>query len=210
MTRAQLRQHSISASATASSSAVGPTSGTRDCHRYNELADRKLRGPGTRSETRELRDQIGERSKGLDRLNTELDDAQRGMREREQFQANHAHDAGLLDAVEHELDRQLRSRARQIAAAPTDHHLHILGPVPTDPEHQATWLRGAIILDRHYLGLDRNPAQRERSSLLGGPREMAEMMAGLEVMAIPQRSSPSSERSSTTSAWTCSGDGVRG
>lgn len=92
--------------------------------------------------------------------------------------------------MEHELDRQLRSRARQIAANPTDYHLRILGPVPTDPEHQATWLHGATILDRHYLGLDRNPAQRERSSLLGGPREKAEMMARLEAMAIPREREP--------------------
>ena len=159
-------------------------------YRYNELADRKLRGPGTRSEMRDLREQIGERSKGLDRLNTELDDAQRGMSEREQFQTDHAHDAGFLDAVDHELDRQLRSRARQIAADPTDYHLHILGSVPTDPEHQVTWLRGATILDRHFLGLDRDPAQRDRTSLLGGPREMAETMARLEVMSIPRAVEP--------------------
>ena len=159
-------------------------------YRYNELADRKLRGPGTRSEMRDLRDQIGERSKGLDRLTSELEDARSGMHEREQFQTDHAHDTGFLEAVDHELDRQLRSRARQIAANPTDYHLHILGPVPTDPEHPATWLRGATILDRHYLGLDRDPAQRDRSSLLGGPREKAEMMARLEVMAIPRQVEP--------------------
>ncbi|MBK9179967.1 MAG: relaxase domain-containing protein [Acidimicrobiales bacterium] len=159
-------------------------------YRYNELADRKLRGPGTRSEMRDLRDQIGERSRGLDRLTTELDDACSGMSEREQFQTDHAHEAGFLDAVDHELDRQLRSRAWRTAAAPSDYHLHILGPVPTDPEHQATWLRGATILDRHYLGIDRDPAQRDRSSLLGGPREKAEMMARLEVMAIPREREP--------------------
>jgi len=107
------------------------------------------------------------------------------MYEREQFQTDHAHDPAVFDAVEHELDRQLRSRARQIAASPTDYHLHILGPVPADPEHQSTWLRGATILDRHYLGLNRDPTQRDRSSLLGGPREKAKMMARLEVMAIP-------------------------
>jgi Ti-type conjugative transfer relaxase TraA len=159
-------------------------------YRHNELADRKLRGPGTRSEMRDLRDQIGERSKGLDRLNTELDEARSGMGEREQFQTDHAHEVGFLDAVDDELDRQLRSRAWRTAAAPSDYHLHILGPVPTDPEHQATWLRGATILERHFLGLDRDPTQRERSSLLGGPREMAETMARLEVMAIPREREP--------------------
>ena len=159
-------------------------------YRYNELADRKLRGPGTRSEMRDLRDQIGERSKGLDRLATELDDARSGMSEREQFQTDHSHEAGFLDAVDYELDRQLRSRAWQVAADPTDYHLHVLGPVPTDPEHQATWLRGATILDRHYLGIDRDPAQRDRSSLLGGPRELAEAMARLESLTIPREREP--------------------
>ena len=139
-------------------------------YRYNELADRKLRGPGTRSEMRDLREQIGERSRGLDRLTTELDDARSGMGEREQFQTDHAHEARFLDAVDDELDRQLRSRAWRTAADPTDYHLHILGPVPSDSGHQAIWLRGATILDRHYLGIDRDPVQRERSSLLGGPR----------------------------------------
>lgn len=49
-----------------------------------------------------------------------------------------------------------------------------------------TWLRGATILDRHDLGLERDPALRDRSSLLGGPRVKAEIMARLEVMAIPR------------------------
>ncbi len=143
-------------------------------YRYNELADRKLRGPGTRSEMRDLRKQIGELSAGLDRLTSELDQAHGEMSAREVFQADHAHDAGFLDAVDHELDRQIPSRVRQIAANPSDYHLHILGPVPTHPDHQAVWLRGAAILERHFLGLDQDPTQRDRSFLLGGPREMAE------------------------------------
>ena len=100
-------------------------------YRYNELADRKLRGPGTRSKMRDLREQIGERSKGLDRLATELDDARSGMSEREQFQTDHSHEAGFLDAVDYELDRQLRSRAWQVAADPTDDVCahEIFGPV---------------------------------------------------------------------------------
>jgi Ti-type conjugative transfer relaxase TraA len=159
-------------------------------YRHNELADRKLKGPGTRNEMRNLRHQIGDLSRGLDRLTTELDAAQTGMVARERFQTDHAHDAGLLDAVEHELDRQLHSRVRRIAADPTDYHLHILGPVPTDPHHQATWLRGATILERHHLGLDQDPAQRDHSSLLGGPRETAETTARLEVMSIPREREP--------------------
>jgi len=79
----------------------------------------------------------------------------------------------------------VRNRARQVAADPTDYHLHILGPVPADADHQAVWLRGATILERHLLGMDRDPTRPERSSLLGSPRENAEMLARLEVMAIP-------------------------
>ena len=164
-------------------------------YRYNELADRKLKGPGTRSEMRDLRAQIGELSAGLDRLGAELDDARNGMREREQFQTDHAHDAGFLDALDNELDRQLRSRAWQIAADPTDYHLHILGPVPADPDHLATWMRGATVLDRHHLGVDRDTPRQERSSLLGGHRERAETMARLEVMAIPREPEPISRTS---------------
>ena len=99
------------------------------------------------------------------------------------------HEADFLEAVDRELDRQLRSRARQVAANPSDYHLHIPGPIPGDPEHQATWLGGATILDRHYLGLDQDRPAR-RSSLLGDPREKAEMMARLEVMAIPREREP--------------------
>jgi conjugative relaxase-like TrwC/TraI family protein len=155
-------------------------------YRYNELADRKLKGPGTRSEMRDLRDETGDLSRGLDRLTTELADAHCAMREREEFQTDHAHDTGFLNAIDHELAQQLHSRVRQIAADPTDYHLHILGPVPAYPDHQATWLRGATILERHRLGLDRDSGRCERSSLLGGPREMAETKARLETMTIPQ------------------------
>lgn len=159
-------------------------------YRYNELADRKLRGPGTRSEMRDLRDQISELSRGLDRLTTELDDARDGMSAREQFQIEHSHDSGFLDAVEHELDTQMRSRARRIAADPSEYHIHILGPVPSDPQQQVAWLRGATILESHYVGLDRDPTRPQRSSLLGGSRENAETLARLEVMSIPREREP--------------------
>ncbi len=154
--------------------------------RYNDLADRKLRRPGTRNEMRQLRDEIGEKSTGLDRLDTELDDARSGMTARETFQADHAHEAAFLDAIDHELDRQLRSRAPEIAAHPTDYHLKILGPVPVDPDRQAIWLRGATILEHHLLGLDRDPTQHDRSSRHGAPKRIAEARARLEVVAIPR------------------------
>jgi conjugative relaxase-like TrwC/TraI family protein len=153
-------------------------------YRYNELADRKLRGPGTRSEMRDLRARITELSGGLDRLTTELDEAHHGMAVHAQFSVDHASDAAFLDAVDHELDRQVRTRATQLAAEPTDYHLHILGPVPADAEQQAVWLRGATILERHFLGMDRDPTRPAESSVLGSPRESAEMRARLEVMAI--------------------------
>ena len=159
-------------------------------YRYNELADRRLKGPGTRSEMRDLRDQIIDLSAGLDRLTTELDSARRDAGAREHFQTDHAHEAALLDAVDTEIDDRLHARALQVAENPSAYHLHILGPVPDQPDHLATWIRGATILDRHYLGLDREPAQRERSPLLGGRREKAEMMARLEVMAIPPEVEP--------------------
>lgn len=111
------------------------------------------------------------------------------MSEREQFQTGDTREAAFLDAVDHKLERRPQSRGQRIATKPTD-YLHTLGPVPTDPEHKAAWLRRATILDRHYLGLDRDPAQRDRSSVLGGPREEAEMMARLEVMAIPREREP--------------------
>ncbi len=159
-------------------------------YRYNELADRKLRGPSTRSQLRDLRDQISDRSASLDRLTTELDEAHNEMNAREQFQTDHAHDVTLLAAVDHELDRQLQTRARQIVADPTDYHLHILGPVPTDPNHQATWMRGATILERHHHGLDRAPGWQDRTPLTGGPKERAEALARLEVVAIPREREP--------------------
>lgn len=159
-------------------------------YRYNELADRKLKAPGTRSEMRDLRAQIGELSAGLDRLGAELHDARSGMRERERFQADHAPDADFLEAVDVELERQIQGRAWLVAADPTDYHLHVLGAVPQDPDHLATWMRGATILDRHNLGLDRVQGWQDRSSLLGGPRERAETMARLEVMAIPREREP--------------------
>jgi Ti-type conjugative transfer relaxase TraA len=159
-------------------------------YRYNELADRRLKGPGTRNEMRGLREQIVDLSEALGRLATEMDDAQRGMREREQFQFDHTHDADFLDALDNELERQLQSRAWRIAADPTDYHLHVLGAVPHDPDHLATWMRGATILDRHTLGLDRVRGWQDRTSLLGGPRERAEAMARLEVLTIPRRREP--------------------
>jgi hypothetical protein len=152
-------------------------------YRYNELADRKLRGPGTRNEMRGLRDQIGELSAGLERLAAELDGARAGTAAREQFQTHHAPDAELLAAVDHEIERHVEHRVRQIADRPTDYHLYILGSLRSDPGDLATWMRGAAILERHQLGLDREIGSAV-SDELGGPREMAEMRARLEVITI--------------------------
>ncbi len=80
--------------------------------RYNELAERKLRGPGTRTEMRELRAHVGTLSEGLERLATELGDAHSGMSARGQFQAEHGHDAGRLEP------RRCRQRALPPARCP--------------------------------------------------------------------------------------------
>ena len=98
----------------------------------------------------------------------------------------------LLAAVDHELDRQLQTRARQIVADPTDYHLHILGPVPTDPDHQATWMRGATILERHDIGLDPGPTNPPHVGL-ATLRDVAETRARLEAMAIPGAARPAGQ-----------------
>ena len=146
----------------------------------------------TRSEMRDLREQIGDLSDALDRLSTELDDARNEMNAREQFHTDHAHDTDYLAAVDHELDRQLRSRAQQVAADPTDYHLHILGPVPTDPDHHSTWMRGATILERHDIGLDPGPTNPPHVGL-ATLRDVAETRARLEAMTIPGAARPAGQ-----------------
>ena len=106
------------------------------------------------------------------------------MNAREQFQTDHAHDADRLDVVEHELDRHLQTRVRHIAENPTDYHLRILGPVPTDPDHRPTWLRGAAHLERHNLGLDHDPT-RPDTSTPRSRRDRAEALARHEVVDHP-------------------------
>ena len=152
--------------------------------RYNELAERKLRGLGTRSEMKDLQRQIGALSDGQDRLSAELGDARSGMDERTRFLADHGQDTERLDDVDIELSRQLDVRARQIAGDPTAYHLRILGEVPDHPYHLTVWLRGATVLERHRLGLDHDP-ERSGSGSLFTPRDRAEMLARLEVMVIP-------------------------
>jgi hypothetical protein len=159
-------------------------------YRYNELADRKLRGPGTRTEMRELRDKIGEGSGAVDRISSELHDAQDTMTARERFQAAHAGDSAFLEALEHELGRQISDRVNVVMADPSDYHRRVLGPVPTDPEHQATWKRGASILVAAHLGVDIDPTDPRLSSLLGPRRDAAQMRARLEVMTIPREREP--------------------
>ncbi len=157
--------------------------------RHNELADRKLRGPGTRAEQRDLREQIAGLTDGLDRLSAELDDATLEMNAREQFQTDHSGDARLLEVVEHELDRHLHNRVQNACENPTDYHLRILGPVPTDPAQLSTWLRGAAHLERHNLGLDYDPTRTD----LATPRsrgDLAEALARHEVVTIPREREP--------------------
>jgi conjugative relaxase-like TrwC/TraI family protein len=156
--------------------------------RYNELAELKLRGPGTRSEMKDLQRQIGALSDGQDRLSLELGDARSGMDERRRFQADHGQDTERLEAIEVELSRQLDVRVRQVAADPSAYHLRILGQVPTDPDHLLVWLRAATVLERHRLGLDHDP-ERIGSGSLFTPKDRAEMLARLEVVVIPHAGS---------------------
>jgi len=155
--------------------------------RYNELADRRLRGPGTRGELRDLRERIGGLSSAVDRIATELHDAQATTAARDRFQVDHAADEGLLDAVNRELDRQVSYRVARRMADPPAYHLRILGPVPADRSAQTAWRRGATILETHHLGLDTGPALPARSTPLGGLRETAETRAQLEVMRVPRQ-----------------------
>ena len=162
--------------------------------RHNELAFRKVRGPVARRELRDLREQLGPLSEGLGRLDAELENAHRDIASREQFQIEHAPDTDLLDTIERQLDQHLQTRVRQIAENPTGYHLQILGNVPTDPNHRTKWMLGAAHLERHHLGLDRDPGCPDRPSLPGDARRAAETGARLEVLAIP-RPSPQREMS---------------
>ncbi len=159
-------------------------------HHFNELADRRLRGLGTRSEMAGLRDQIGGLSAGLDRIDCELQSAEQTVKEREWFQAEHAPDSGRLDSVQSELDRHIAHRVEHRLTDPTDYHLAILGPAPADPDHRTIWKRGAAILEAHHLGADTLPADTGESSLFGSRREAAEIRARLEAVTTPQRPEP--------------------
>lgn len=80
----------------------------------------------------------------------------------------------------------LQSRAWRTAAKPTDYLLHILGPVSDDPDHLAAWMRGASILERHRVDLDR-PASAVAVLPL---RQSARACRGdgpLEVLTIPRQ-----------------------
>jgi hypothetical protein len=152
--------------------------------RHNQLADRRLNGPNARNELRVLRDRIGERAAALDRIDTELADARSSVKERQSFLTEHAGDYHRLDAVRHQLDREIDHRVEAIAAEPGDYERRVLGRVPHDPAKLDIWKRGARILEEHHIGLDQDPAVHDRLSLLGSPRERAETRARLEVVAI--------------------------
>ena len=107
----------------------------------------------------------------------------------EQFQSEHAPDADRLDTVERQLDQHLQTRVHQIAENLTDYHLQILGDVPTDAQHRVHWMRGVVHLERHHLGIDHDRAT-PTTSTTNTPRERAETLARLEVVAIPRQSEP--------------------
>lgn len=150
--------------------------------RHDELMHRQLRGPSSRTELRELRGHMEDSSKALDRLGAELDDARLSTEAHHQFQIEHVADAALLDAVTHEIENYLELTVEDLAQNPSDYYLHILGPVPDSSDDRVTWKRGATILERHHLGLD-----RPQMSALAKSLEHVELIARLETLAIPRQ-----------------------
>lgn len=127
--------------------------------RYNELADRRLCGPGSRREMRELQDQIKRRSAGLGRLEAELDEARSATLDRDRFQLDHAHEASALAAVDEEIGCQVVDRVGATLSDPTDRQLDALGPFPRDAEQQTRWLEGAMTLKLGNLGFGNAPTE---------------------------------------------------
>ncbi len=110
-----------------------------------------------RKELRDLRDRIGERAAALDRIDTELADAGASIKVRQTFMTDHAGDHHRLDAVRHELDREIDRRVEALAVEPGDYGRRVLGRVPHDPAMLDIWKRGAPIVEEHHIGLDHDP-----------------------------------------------------
>jgi conjugative relaxase-like TrwC/TraI family protein len=159
--------------------------------RRDQLASRRLRGPSTRTEIRDLQCQIDERTNAVDHVAAELRAARLDTRQHAAFTAAHAPDRQRLDAIGSAIDRQIARRVDQHAANPTAYLERILGPVPANPGQLARWKQGAAILENHHLGADHDPAANDRPSILGSPTESAELRARLH--AVVQ--APDHERS---------------
>ena len=157
--------------------------------RHNELAERSIRGPGTRREQRDLHHEIRTLTDGLDRITEELQTARQEAAARSAFQSEHRLDIDRLAVSENRLDHHAQDLSRQAMEHPTPYHDHILGPVPIQPEHRSAWLRGALILERHHLGLDHDPLG-DRPSLLGNATDRAETRARLQILAVPREAGP--------------------
>jgi conjugative relaxase-like TrwC/TraI family protein len=159
--------------------------------RRDQLAGRRLRGPGVRAEIRDLQRQIDEHGSAIGDLVQELRSARLDTRQHAAFDAIHAADRQRLDAIDTAVDRQIARRVDQHAANPTAYLERILGPVPTDPGQLARWKQGAAILEAHHAGADHDPAAKDRPSILGDPTEAAELRARLHAV----RQAPDHERS---------------
>jgi hypothetical protein len=151
--------------------------------RQAELGDRKLRGPGTRAELRDLRERLEQLAVGAERLDAELDYARHGSGQRQRFLADHAGDATRLRDIDSQIDRHVEAAVAQAVQSPSEYTLGILGPVPTRLDHREHWMKGATILERQRVGLD---SHDDRGATGIDGRNRAEMRARFAVIVIPR------------------------
>jgi hypothetical protein len=112
----------------------------------------------------------------------ELQSAGAGNAQRQQFERQHSADLALVRPVDAELSHRLACRVEQRTIDPPASYVQILGGVPEGREALAAWKRGALILESHHLGVDLDPSQSERSSMLGSRSEAAALRAQLETL----------------------------
>ncbi len=151
---------------------------------YNELADRRFRGPSTRTKMSALRTKISDRSGRMDSLDAELHVAEEAERACQRFQAEHAPEVARLDAVQSELDRQLHERVDAHLNDPPDHIASTLGPVPASPQAGDIWRRRAAALDESHLAHAVAPAAGDDSGWADDWRVSAIRQARFELVGV--------------------------
>ncbi len=159
-----------------------------DIARYNELAHRRLRGLAVRREMATLRESINGRTERLDSIDSDLDLVRVADDEHQRFQNDHEADRTRLDTIEATLDRQIALRVQDQMQDPPDRYLNVIGPLPTDPDQQEVWKRGAAILEAHHLGAD--AADRHAPPSVADQERKADTLARLEVVSIQRHREP--------------------